>query len=64
MRTETNSDAKAIEVQRLVRVPWSADEDEDIRLTYAYANGAFPSYRSQASDLSGAKCATNGTRRA
>jgi hypothetical protein len=37
--------------RRLVRVPWSADEDEAIRITYAYANGAFPSYRSQAAGL-------------
>lgn len=36
---------------RLVRVPWSADEDEDIRITYAYANGGFPSFRIQADEL-------------
>jgi len=34
-----------------LRVPWSADEDEDIKITYAYANGGFPSYRSQAAEL-------------
>lgn len=37
--------------RRLVRVPWSADEDESIKLDYAYANGAFPSYHSQADEL-------------
>lgn len=38
-------------VQRLVRVPWSAEEDESIKLDYAMANGAFNSYRSQADGL-------------
>jgi hypothetical protein len=37
--------------RRLVRVPWSADEDEKIKLDYAYANGEFNSHRSQAEDL-------------
>lgn len=37
--------------RRLVRVPWSRDEDETILLFYAYANGAVVSFREQANHL-------------
>jgi hypothetical protein len=36
---------------RLVRVPWSEAEDQDIRNWYDQANGAFLSYRYMASEL-------------
>lgn len=50
METSTNA-ALPVPLARLVRVPWSADEDESIKLDYAYANGAFNSYRVQAAEL-------------
>ena len=33
------------------RISWSPEEDDDIRQSYAAANGAFPTYRQQARDL-------------
>lgn len=36
---------------RLVRPSWSAEEDDSIRLTYAHANGGFPSYGKQADEI-------------
>ena len=42
---------RGVDAPRLVRVPWSADEDESIELDYAYANGGFNTYRSQADGL-------------
>ena len=30
------------------RIPWTREEDESIKQTYAMANGAFPTYAQQA----------------
>ena len=51
MKTNTTTPLAAVDQPRLVRVPWSAEEDESISRDYANANGAFPSYGSQAAGL-------------
>jgi len=51
MKPESNNKRPSRCLARLVRVPWSAEEDESIELDYAYANGAFNSYRFQAAEL-------------
>lgn len=33
------------------RVPWSVEEDESIKQTYAMANGGFPTYAQQATQI-------------
>lgn len=50
-KTSAQRGASLVGSGRIVRLSWSAEEDDSIRLTYAHANGGFPTYGKQADQI-------------
>ncbi len=49
--TDTTAARRCVGALVRPRIPWTPQEDDDIRTVHAQANGAFPTYKAQADRL-------------